>query len=212
MVSLRNLGVKHTTWRILEETILKRLFLFRNFVIYDKDLTKLNRVRLQNPKVQYSFVSEDEPDILGEIEEISGFPRDQIVERLRTGSDCLVAIDGDKVVGFNLVSFGNIYITGETYSTDFHMQDPYQASLAGSMDVFITKLNATGNALTYSTYLGGSGYDAPSRIRVDGSGTTHTASRPKSWGTLSAPPKKAASNSALVLTTLPVGPAERRSP
>jgi hypothetical protein len=110
MVSLGNLGVKYTIRRILEETMLKKLFLFRNFIIYDKDLTKLNNVRLQNPKLKFSFISEDNPEILEELEEISGFSRDLIMERLQTGSDCLVAMEGNKVVGFNMVSFGNVYI------------------------------------------------------------------------------------------------------
>lgn len=110
IVSLGNLGVKYTIWRILEETMFKKLFLFRSFVIYDKDLTKLNNVRLKNPKLKFLFIFEDNSEILDKLEEISGFSRDLIMERLKTGSDCLVAMEGDKVVGFNMVSFGNIYI------------------------------------------------------------------------------------------------------
>lgn len=110
ILSLRNFGVRYTIWRILEETLLKKLIAQRKFIIYDKDLTEVGGFELANPHLRFSFVSQDDADVLEGIEGISGFPRDLIVERLRTGSECLVAMDGNKVVGFNLASFGNIYI------------------------------------------------------------------------------------------------------
>ena len=52
---------------------------------------------------------------------------------------------------------GDAYVTGATFSTNFPTTPgAYQTSLGGNRDVFVTKLNATGTALTYSTYLGGS--------------------------------------------------------
>ena len=52
---------------------------------------------------------------------------------------------------------GNTYVTGGTGSTNFPTTDPLQSSLRGSVDVFVTKINATGSAKVYSTYLGGGG-------------------------------------------------------
>jgi len=51
---------------------------------------------------------------------------------------------------------GNAYITGSTYSTDFPTVVPFQPHLAGGQDAFIARLNASGTALGFSTYLGGS--------------------------------------------------------
>ena len=69
---------------------------------------------------------------------------------------------------------GNAYITGGTRSKDFPTKDPYQATLCGSnWDAFVTKLSPSGNALSYSTYLGGSNLDEGSRITVDGSGNAY---------------------------------------
>jgi len=52
---------------------------------------------------------------------------------------------------------GDIYIFGETSSSDFPKESPYQADLGeGYGDTFITKLSADGGSLIYSTYLGGS--------------------------------------------------------
>jgi len=57
-------------------------------------------------------------------------------------------------------SAGNAYLTGQTESTNFPTQNPTQPASGGQTDVFVTKLNAAGTALVYSTYLGGSGYDS----------------------------------------------------
>jgi len=68
---------------------------------------------------------------------------------------------------------GNAYVIGQTNSIDFPMVGPIQPTFSGSFDVFVTKLNATGTALIYSTYLGGSGNDAGDDIAVDPAGNTY---------------------------------------
>ncbi len=68
---------------------------------------------------------------------------------------------------------GNAYVTGTTTSTDFPTKNPFQAVEAGSSDVFVAKLNATGTALVYSTYVGGSGQDYAFWITVDASNRAH---------------------------------------
>jgi len=55
---------------------------------------------------------------------------------------------------------GNAYILGSTRSTDFPTANAIQPKNKGSQDLFVTKLNASGSALVYSTYIGGSGDEA----------------------------------------------------
>jgi hypothetical protein len=75
-----------------------------------------------------------------------------------------IAIDGS----------GNAYITGETRSTNFpSTTGAFQTANAGSYDVFVTKLNSTGSALIYSTYIGGSNVDQAYGIAIDGSGNAY---------------------------------------
>ncbi len=62
---------------------------------------------------------------------------------------------------------GDALLTGHTQSTNFPTANPLQASNQGSEDVFVTRLNASGSALVFSTYLGGSGYDSGSDLAVD---------------------------------------------
>jgi hypothetical protein len=65
---------------------------------------------------------------------------------------------------------GNAYITGYTFSSLFPTTlGVYQTSNHGSGDVFVSKLNAAGTALIYSTYIGGSDFDIGATIVLDNS-------------------------------------------
>ena len=76
--------------------------------------------------------------------------------------------------GLAVDASGNAYAAGCTLSTDFPTVDPIQASNAGGGgDVFVTKLNAAGSALVYSTYLGGTGFDGASDVAVDAAGNAY---------------------------------------
>ncbi len=106
----------------------------------------------------------------------SGGTYDAFVTKLNaTGSGLLYSTylggNGDDQ-GYGIVVDGNgkAYVTGETNSTDFPTQNPHQPTNAGLSDAFVTKLNAMGNALLYSTYLGGSNNDTIGGIAIDGAG------------------------------------------
>ena len=72
-----------------------------------------------------------------------------------------VAVDGP----------GNAYVTGETRSANFPTANALQAVFAGGLrDAFVTKVNAAGSALVYSTYVGGSDQDFGQGIAVDAAG------------------------------------------
>ncbi len=91
--------------------------------------------------------------------------------------------------GIAVDSTGHAYVTGETQSTDFPVTSgAYDTTSAGGGPVvngapmgvaFVTKMNATGTGLIYSTYIGGNGISRANAITVDGSGnayiTGHTA-------------------------------------
>jgi hypothetical protein len=85
--------------------------------------------------------------------------------------------DGDQGNGFALDSSGNAYITGYTWSTDFPTTSgAYQTAFGGgSQDAFVTKLNATGTGLVYSTYLGGNHDDTGDGITVDSNGNAYVS-------------------------------------
>jgi len=79
---------------------------------------------------------------------------------------------GDDVAnGIVLDTAGNAYVTGRTASDDFpRTPGAFQTSYGGGLDAFVTKLNATGSALVYSTFLGGTAGDIGNGIAVDAAG------------------------------------------
>ncbi|MDW8347507.1 MAG: SBBP repeat-containing protein [Bacteroidia bacterium] len=83
-----------------------------------------------------------------------------------------IAVDGS----------GSAYVTGRTTSTNYDITaGAFQTTNAGSWDVFVTKLNASGSGLVYSTYIGGSYQDRGYSIAVDGSGCAYVTGYTQSF-------------------------------
>jgi hypothetical protein len=82
-----------------------------------------------------------------------------------TGTSFFQGLIGDQGNGIAADSLGNAYVVGTTWSKDFPITGAaYQkknkvASSDWGGTVFITKFNAAGTALVYSTFLGGSGFN-----------------------------------------------------
>jgi hypothetical protein len=70
-------------------------------------------------------------------------------------------------------SAGNAYVTGSTFSTDYPVVNPIQGTFGGFTDVVLTKINAAGSALVYSTYLGGSESEIGFDVAVDSTGNAY---------------------------------------
>ena len=73
--------------------------------------------------------------------------------------------DYDRILNVTADPAGNAYVTGYTFSTDFPTTaGAFDTTYAGGTDAFVTKLNADGSALGYSTYLGGSAAENGSTV------------------------------------------------
>ncbi|HEV3279964.1 MAG TPA: SBBP repeat-containing protein, partial [Terriglobia bacterium] len=97
---------------------------------------------------------------------------------LLTYSSYLGGSGADFGQGIAVDSTGNAYVTGSTQSPDFPIPagtTPFQSTIAGSSDAFITKVNFSGTALVYSTYLGGSQADTGQEVQVDSSSNAYVA-------------------------------------
>ena len=73
-----------------------------------------------------------------------------------------------------LDSANNAYVTGDTSSTDFPTTaGAFDTTANGGFDGTVTKVNAAGSALVYSTLLGGNDFDGGASIIVDGAGSAY---------------------------------------
>jgi hypothetical protein len=104
-----------------------------------------------------------------------------------SGQDGFVSDSPNYIITYNtgpgiaVDSSGDAYVAGGTTSSNFPttpgaFQTTYngpKTTNGASGDGFVTKLNATGTGLVYSTYLGGSSYDGAAAIAVDSSGDAH---------------------------------------
>jgi hypothetical protein len=109
----------------------------------------------------------------------SGGGTDAFVAKLNASGTALVYatyLGGngtDVALGIAVDAAGNAYLTGHTDSSNFPTANPLQPTYGGGTDAFVAKLNASGTALVYSTYLGGSDFDNGTGLAVDASGSTY---------------------------------------
>jgi Beta-propeller repeat len=121
---------------------------------------------------------------------------DTVVTKLNAAGTAIVystylgGTGADANYGLALDSAGNVYVSGVTESTDFPitpgaLQPHYNGGnctggyiLCG--DVFVSKINATGSQLVYSTYLGGNDNDYPQNLTVDTAGDAYVVGQTSS--------------------------------
>jgi hypothetical protein len=77
----------------------------------------------------------------------------------------------DEVHSITVDATGQLYATGLTQSTNFPVTvGAFRIASAGAMDVFVSKLDAAGSALVYSTYYGGTADERGNSIAVNAAG------------------------------------------
>ena len=79
----------------------------------------------------------------------------------------------DTAYDLALDASGNVYITGDTYSSDMPVKNSYDSILSGTRDAFVAKfdLSQSGDqSLLYSSFFGGTGVDYANTIAVDSTG------------------------------------------
>ena len=82
----------------------------------------------------------------------------------------------DAGFGIAVDAAGNAYVGGLAISTGFPTTPgAFQPGIGGgsSFDAFVAKLDPTGTALVYSTYLGGDGQDQVNGIAIDAAGNAY---------------------------------------
>ena len=104
--------------------------------------------------------------------------RPLVIDPVLVYSTYLGGSGSEQALGIAVDAAGAAYVTGFTTSADFTLGctapcTVLDATLGGFADAFVAKLNATGTALVYSTYLGGSGDEFGLGIAVDAAGAAY---------------------------------------
>ncbi len=127
-----------------------------------------------NSYISGSTASTDFPTTTNALQSSNRGLRDIYVAKLNTQGGLIYSTYlgglGDEAATGKFIavdSLENIYITGHTNSLNFPVKDSLQTTKLGRNDVFLAKINSSGNSLIYSTYLGGSEEDLFPNIFLD---------------------------------------------
>ena len=124
--------------------------------------------------------------VVGAIQSALGGSQDAFVAKLNPATRTLVystylggsrCLSGYPEYGaaIDVDTSGAAYVTGITSCSDFPVENAFQPTLGGFTNAFLAKLNATGSALVYSTYLGGRSTDQGTAVRVNATGSACVA-------------------------------------
>jgi len=134
--------------------------------------------------------SNDFPVTPGAFDDTLGGYQDAVVVKLEADLSDLVYstfLGGERrdtalYGGIAVDEAGNAFVTGETKSRDFPTTpSAYDRERNGQEDVFVTKLNASGSGLLWSSYLGGGYFDDGHNIIFDSAGCLYVAGCTDSW-------------------------------
>jgi len=107
--------------------------------------------------------------------------KDCFIVRFSPGGNALIfstylgGAGNDQGRAIALDSGRSVFVTGSTASVNFPVKGALCENLRGGRDVFVTKVHSTGQMLSFSTYLGGSGDDVGYDIEVDGAKAVYVA-------------------------------------
>lgn len=102
--------------------------------------------------------------------------RPLIVDPALVYSTYLGGSSDDETAQVSVDGSGNIYVIGTAQSNDFPLVNPLQSNKTGFLEAFVTKFDASGSNVVYSTYLGGTApghVDRGSAIAVDEAGNAY---------------------------------------
>jgi hypothetical protein len=145
------------------------------------DLTDARPVAYQELDGRYVAV-ESRHAIQGQ--ERHGFALDGSYDRSRplvigaalTYSTYLGAAGSDSGRGVAVDGLGSVYVTGQTASSTFPTTPgAYDRAYNQNVDAFVTKFDATGSRIVYSTFVGGTAFDSGNGIAVDEDGAAYVA-------------------------------------
>ncbi|MCA9405528.1 MAG: SBBP repeat-containing protein [Candidatus Omnitrophica bacterium] len=155
-------------------------------------VTESGIVQMQAPYI-YQMIDNKKKEIKGNFSvnkdnevvfEVAAYDKQQdlIIDPILNYSSYLGGSGDEYIWGVEAGRDGSIYLFGATTSTDFPTGggSPYQNSNAGNQDIFVTKLDSSGENIVFSTYIGGSDKDAVAGFSLDNLDNPYVAGYTKS--------------------------------
>jgi hypothetical protein len=92
-----------------------------------------------------------------------------------SGIDGSLSMSAGTACAIDVDDLGRVYMTGSTDSYYFPMVNAWDSNYHGFGDGFVLRLDPSGTAFQYSTFIGGNGVDEPTAIKVDDSYNVYIA-------------------------------------
>jgi GNAT superfamily N-acetyltransferase len=102
---VRDYGLLHTLGKVALYP-LSWLYVSRNYRISRLDVNAAMAPSAGDRSLQYRFITANDREIIAQIETMEEWLEGMIAPKLRAGDLCVVAMDGNTLAGFKLVTFG----------------------------------------------------------------------------------------------------------
>ena len=129
----------------------EKIYRRKDYLIYKKDLQKYVATEKTNSLFEYKFYESQSisEKIINQILALEEWLVDKLNFILKHGGLCVVALDGDKVAGFNLVSFNEVYIPLLELKKKFRKDQAWSEQITVSKDY---RKQGLGSILRYKMF------------------------------------------------------------
>ena len=129
----------------------EKIYRRKDYLIYKKDLQKYVATEKTNSLFEYKFYESQSisEKIINQILALEEWLVGKLNFILKHGGLCVVALDGDKVAGFNLVSFNEVYIPLLELKKKFRKDQAWSEQITVSKDY---RKQGLGSILRYKMF------------------------------------------------------------
>jgi ribosomal protein S18 acetylase RimI-like enzyme len=129
----------------------EKIYRRKDYLIYKKDLRKYVPNEKTNPSFEYKFYDSHNLDkkVTDQILAMEEWLTDKMESILKYGGLCITALDGEKVAGFNLVSFNEVYVPLLELNKKFRKDQAWSEQITVSKDY---RKHGLGSILRYKMF------------------------------------------------------------
>jgi GNAT superfamily N-acetyltransferase len=149
-------------WRNFEDqglsAVMRKIIAFVLSPVYEERTYRLYNINLrayspQHPsefeEIEFRLLSPSDTEAIREIEHMSEWLHGTLFERIGNGAICLAAIENGRVAGFNLISFGDVFMPLIHSNRRFRRDEAWSEQIAVSKD---SRKRGLGAALRYRIF------------------------------------------------------------